>query len=259
MKFIKWLMTRTIILYIVLFAVSFALVDYTAIKNRITIRTLNHNMPENGFNYLIGLGEGQANVPIEEDTLKSYVRYYEKVVNYLPKLADAHGMLGFSYYYLNEPEKALKEYEKAGVLNPHFFFFQYNLGVIHFLRGDYAKAAGYFETARQKKAELALLAIKSGIEYQRALLGVTNLGELIMVKMKSAYTECYRLLVVSHLKQQHYKEVAAFSKEAIGLGLGHPEIFYYYAGVAAHHLKEYETSVHLLGQDIAIDPEYAEA
>ena len=205
-SFFKWIFTRSFVLYLVLFAFSFTLIDYGAIKKRIMIRTLNHNIPLDGFSYLIRLGEGQDDVPLDEAALKSYVRYYERVVQYMPHLDDAHGMLGFCYFYLGQPAKALKEYEKAGVLNPHFFFFQYNLGAIHFLNEDYATAAKYFENARQKKAEVTLLVIKNGLEYKRALTGITNLGAVIMGKMKSAYTECYRLLARNAFSEKHLKE-----------------------------------------------------
>lgn len=255
---LKWILSRTFILYVALFALSLPLIDYKTLNERIMIRTLNHNIPLEGFGYLLRLGEGTGQVAVEQKRLEGYVRYYEKVVKYVPNLADAHGMLAFSYFYLDQGAKAQRELEKAGVLNPHFFYFQYNLGVIHFLNEDYAKAAKYFATAREKKAELAVLAIKNGIEYQRALRGITNMSEIIMVKLKSAYTECYRLLIISHLKQQHYREALTYSREAIELGLGQPEVFYYYAGLATHQLKQYEVSLALLQQAIKIDPGYAE-
>src|SRR5262245_32151125 len=112
MPALKWLSTRTLIIYLILFCVSFLFVDYKTLRIRIMVRTLNHNLPPDGFGYLIRLGEGEGDVPVDKEALRSYANYYEKVIKFMPHLADAHGMLGLSYFYLNQPGKALRSFEK---------------------------------------------------------------------------------------------------------------------------------------------------
>jgi len=104
---LKWIISRTFVFYAILCAVSFALIDYKELNERLMIRTLNHNIPIEGFGYLIRLGEGGAEAPVDRNALEAYARYYEKVVQFFPNLPDAHGMLGFNYFYLDQPGKAL--------------------------------------------------------------------------------------------------------------------------------------------------------
>lgn len=255
---IRFLSTRVIILYLLLFGVSLLFVDYKSIRNKAIIRNLNDNLPGD-FNYLIALGGREGDMPVDQKNLQRYERYYELVTGYLPQLADAHGMLGFSYFYLGKIKKSISEYEKAAVLNPHFFWFPYNLGVLHFLNGDYEKAANYFELAREKKPDKVPYIIQNSIEYKRALVEVTNINEILMAKLKSGYSECYRLLMISRLKLKDYRKVIGLAQEAVTSGLNYPEIFLYYASVAAFELNDYESSADLLRRALAIDGHYAQA
>ncbi|HLF18685.1 MAG TPA: tetratricopeptide repeat protein [Candidatus Omnitrophota bacterium] len=255
---VKFILTRGAVLYLALFGASLLIVDYKVIRERVIIRTLNHNMP-GGFTHLIRLGEREPNTAADKEMFEQYERYYEKVVQFLPQLADAHGFLGISYYYLGKEKKAIASLEKAAVLNPYFFWFPYNLGVIYYKKGDHEKAVKYFEMARKKNPEMAMLIITKSIEYQRALTGVVNLGEIILPRLKAGYSECHRLLILSYLALKDYGKAIALANEAVSIGLNSQEMFYYYAGVASYHLEDYQKSIYFLQQAIEIDPDYAEA
>lgn len=255
---LKFIGSRTVLVYVALFLVSLALVDFKEIRNRMNIRTLNDNMPAS-FAVLIKLGEDASSVKPDEKVLHEYINYFEKVVHFFPKMAEAHGMLGVSYFYLGDMKKALSSVQKAAVLNSHFFWFHYNLGVIYFANGDYGQSAQVLAQARQLRPQIALLVIKQSTEYQRVLHGVTNLGDIIMAKLKSGYSDTYRLLVLSHLKRQEYADAIRYAQEAISLGLNYKEMFLFYIAQASYELKHYESSVKLLKEALTIDPQYSEA
>jgi len=257
-SFVKFVFTRVIILYLLFYAFSLVIVDYKKIHDRIIIRTLNDNMPTD-FSYFLRLGEGAGTIEVEKDQLARYSNYYEKVVKYIPKLPEAHGMLGFSYFYLGKEEEAIASIGKAAVLDSYFFWYQYNLGVIYYQKGDYKKAIQFFENAVSKKPEIALIIINRSSVYQRALRGATNLQDIMLARIKSGYSESYRLIVLSHMKSRNYPEMIKTASSAIALGLEHKELFYYYLGVGSYHLNEFQKSLYFLQEAIKRDPQFAEA
>jgi len=60
----------------------------------------------------------------------------------------AYGMLGFCYYHLGKHKEAVSFYRKALEINPYFFWFHYNLGVVYFKKGQYEQAAVSFKKAQ---------------------------------------------------------------------------------------------------------------
>jgi len=112
----------------------------TQIKAR--LMALDHNLPK--FQTLATFLVSDKR---QAQDLSEYVLYYKKLTEIFPNMADTHGLLGFCYFYMNEPRKALRSFKIAATLNPDFFYFQYNLGILYHFLGDYQKAEAAFTKA----------------------------------------------------------------------------------------------------------------
>ena len=119
---------------------------------RYKIRELNRIVPPN-FSYLTQPVELGRTHPRE---LIPYAFFYEKVTAYFPEQPDAWGMLGFCRYYQGDPALAEDAYRQAMELNPQFFWYPYDLGVIHFNSGDFEQAEELFQKALSCNPQIAL-------------------------------------------------------------------------------------------------------
>lgn len=195
---IRNLLNRNIFIYLAIVAVLFLIVD----KQRYQVKMINYLTVPVGYLYLLGEGAQEPDV----QKLMDQAEFYERLVQYSPNAPDAAGMLGISYYYLGETSKAVKFLEKAAVLNPHYFWFPYNLGVIYAEQGEMDKAAGAFQKALQIKPQLTLYFIQTSRilryvedpEYIRASLRLPSLNVEGKTEenLKAGYQAAAKLVVL---------------------------------------------------------------
>ena len=100
-------------------------------------------------------------VNFHQDALVKYQNYYRKIAEYMPYRAEAYGLLGFCSYYLGDKEKAIKSYIKAIELNPDFFWYYYNLGIIYWKSHQWQLSRQYLQKAIQVKPQETLKFIYS--------------------------------------------------------------------------------------------------
>jgi tetratricopeptide (TPR) repeat protein len=73
-------------------------------------------------------GEMKVNL---EATYHQAIEYYEKLLGFIGPVDIAYGNLGFCYYSLGNPKKALKMYDKAVVLNSNYYWYYWDQGMIY--------------------------------------------------------------------------------------------------------------------------------
>ncbi len=236
----------------------FALCGHVLINNDVVKgKTLNSIRPSS-FNYLFDVTEHPEK--IDRKQLWEYVYYYKKLVDFLPNLADAYGMLGFCYYHLGKTNKAIDNYKKAVLLAPQFFWFRYNLGVIYYRKQDYVKAAKCFKAAIALDLEESIVFISMSKMYKPMLWsGAVNTREKLMSRMREGYLNVCFLLVLSSNALKQYDDVYRYAKKAIKEDLGAQASFYYYAGVGAFYVGGFDRAVKLLRKSIKLSPNYADA
>jgi len=110
-------------------------------KTRLAI--LNNSKPYS-FEYLINVNNINKK---DMNKLKRYIKYYEKIIEFIPKQAEAYGLAGFCYFQLGQDNKAMSFYKKAIDINPNFFWYHYNLGVIYLKNNKYNDGLKLFEKA----------------------------------------------------------------------------------------------------------------
>ncbi len=199
---IKSIFNRNIFIYLAVAAVLFLIVD----KQRYRSKMINYLTVPVGYLYLVGEGAQKA----EPQRILDYVEFYERLIEHAPNAPDALGMLGVSHYYLGDTKKAAELLEKAAAANPHYFWFQYNSGVIYAEEGQREKAAEAFQKALRIKPQLALYFIQTSRilryvedqEYIRASLRMPslNVDGKIEENLKAGYQAAARLTIL--LQQQ---------------------------------------------------------
>lgn len=185
---------RVILLY--LFALVFfqATIDHPRTLNAAKITVLNRLLPS--FAHLTGIMDGRE-VP-DKKNLRGCVQYYEKVIQYMPRLAEAYGLLGFCYFHASEKQKSLEAYRKAASLNPHFFWLHYNLGLMYYKEDRYAEAVESFQMALSTHPEVNIKIINASMIYKQILLGSGHNDYDIKTHLIKGYATARLLLVLSY-------------------------------------------------------------
>jgi len=151
-KPVKWIGQRGIIFYLLILLLFHTVIDFDKTMSRARLLVLNRLRPET-FYYItdfIGLHPEYGKIELEE-----YAFYYKAVVEYMPHRADALGLLGYCSYYLGQLNESISSYQRAIGINPDFFWFHYNLGVIYFKEGRYKEALESFKKALATKPQQA--------------------------------------------------------------------------------------------------------
>lgn len=185
---LTYLGTRTVTFYLILYVISNLLIDYDRIRFGLKIRILNQSMPVS-FQYLIELAEGQRKAGAEE--LMKYIRFYERVVVFFPDRADAFGLLGFCYYHLGLKDKALAAFFKAHQLKPNFFWYPYNLGILHMELKNIQQAAKYWQMALSADFQETLNFMNgSKVIYRSLFMHDPDYNRILPVRLRNAYQRC---------------------------------------------------------------------
>lgn len=143
----------------------------------------------------------QETRPIPDDTVIRYQKYFLKVVEANPYIAEAQGALGLLYNLRKEHSVAFAYYSNAAFLKPEVFWFNYNLALLYFENGDCQNASAYFKKAADNSAEETLKFIySSGIYYK--IISAYKSGKNFSVEesLKKGYSNAYLLLSICHEK-----------------------------------------------------------
>jgi len=253
MKF-KIFFNRAGWIYAVVFLLLGSIFMQESVNGYVFGATLSRLMPHPGYLARIVRGEEAP----DKNRLEEYFHYYLKVVKYVPPRANTYSMLGFCHYYRGEKEKAVAAFKKAVELNPNFFWSYYNLGVIYFKSGRYEEAAAALKAAIETDADVNLGTVYFSKMYRPIIDQMVDFRSVSSDNLSRAFRQCYKMLVLSHYNLKQFPEVLLYSRAGIELELKGGEFFYYYAGVAAAEVHEYEKAVVLLQNAIQLNPDYPE-
>ena len=134
---------------------------------------------------------------LTEDLWQEYMDYYAKVVRDFPRIAEAYGMLGFCSFHLGKMDVAIFYYQQATRLNPQFFWYLYNLGVLYYKNFNEKEARESFLKAFNTDAELNLKLIYSSRLYQQIFWPEKNFGGYSVEKnLQAGYQTCEQLIKI---------------------------------------------------------------
>ena len=193
MKIILFLMNRIYILFVILGLGFFLLTNHSEAIGLAKLKTLNRVLPGD-VRYLYELNREGA--PIKEEALERFIFYYETVGQYVGYSSDLHDVLGFIHGRLGHHKEAQKHFEESILLNPHFFWAQYNLGILYLQQKEYAQAREQFKKALNTTPELAIAIFTQSKIYQQIFRFMDHPSQALEVGFVSGRKDCYRLMVL---------------------------------------------------------------
>jgi len=170
------------------------------VKAKAKLVTLNHFIPS--FDDLAHFIQKKER-SINKDILWPYIKYYQKVIDTFPNMADAHTVLGFCYYYSGQKEEAAIHFKKSLEINPKSVITLYNLSLTFCELGKYKQALELAQGAISIHPERALKMMYSSKIYQQIRVGMSQAQQERMVSIKILFRRCHLLLMLSRdqLKQ----------------------------------------------------------
>jgi tetratricopeptide (TPR) repeat protein len=252
-KFLTYLSRRVFVLYIFVFLGFYFFVG-TKFTQKAEMQALNRIMPS--FTPLVKFTE--EGVAMKKEVLEAQIKYFKVVLDNMPEFSAAHAMLGFSYYYLNEKEKALSSLTHAIDLNPENFWFVYNRGLINYRNKDYKHAAEDFKKALKTSSEITLEFMYSSKIYLPILLASAYKDSTAMLeRLKAGREHCYQLMVLSHFYLEEYDAVMGYSLNAIQKNIDPRPFYFYFAGAGAYYLNQHKVAVYHLQESVKLSPEHS--
>ena len=246
--FFTFLLRRTAVLIAAMFLLSYWLVDY----DRMKLKTLNRVVPASVEDLAaFALDPRQENAGT---ILPKYVLYFKTMSNTVKKSSTAYAMLGYCHYHLGDQNKAAQFYRKAIDINPTFFWFHYNLGLIYFQQGQYAKAQDALQKAAQCRMEDALIFINISKFYKEMNRALSNLDYDTQASLADGYRAVHEVLAKSYYRSKKYHESFVILENSARLGLHTQDVLYYYSGLTALGMKDYEHAAALFQRSIKANP-----
>lgn len=241
-----WICQRLFILYLILFYLFLLNVDYDDLASKGRGAALSRLMPNHVWVTLHLEHHGRA----PDMYLQEFVHYYEQLLEYMPYVGDAHGMLGFVHYQMGNKDKALKAYQRALEINPLYFWFYYNKGLIHFENGEYHEALEMFRGGMNTSADSTMSFIYMSKIFVPVREATNDYQGTINVRLKKAYRDCYKMVLMSQYSLKDYRGVLNSANYALRENFEDRDFYFHYAGVAAFHLGEYRSASSLLQQGV---------
>ncbi len=223
------------------FSSGFA-IDPNVVELKARIKTLNRQMPD--FEILGKVALNQ--VRYKEHLLDAYKRYYQRVVEYMPGVPEAWGLLGYVYHF--DPDHladAIDSYQKAIYLNPHFFWFYHNIGLLYYGQGNYEKAAGAFESALQQDFGVSSKFIASSrYVYKQVLSEYFKFSKTTLQdQFQKGYNNSIIMLLLSYDELAQYEKVIPLALKILKMEDPDREIAYFYLAKATFNLQQYARSI----------------
>ena len=131
------------------------LLNGPSLLNKVQRQTLNRIKPES---FMLMKEHMESSTPAAVKNIDDYIFYYTKAAQYIhPPSGDIYGVLGYCYAVSGRWDLAKENFEKAYRLDPHYFWYPYNLGILALRDQDAKKAMDYFEYARTMNKERTTL------------------------------------------------------------------------------------------------------
>jgi tetratricopeptide (TPR) repeat protein len=244
---LKFMATRSGIWYLLVFLLLIRLVNFAGVK----LSRLDYLTPS--FRELINIS--QTLTPRDKEKLGPYIRYYEKVLEYSPRIAEASILLGSCYYYAGDKEKAVLFYEEAVQKAPRFFWPTYNLGVIYFKDGLFEKAVESFLSALSVQPDVSRKLIDDSFVYKQFFTAAGISDAAVTQGLKESRKNACKLLVLSLLRLKRFQLAHDMALYAASTFKDSKDFFYYYTGLAEYEMKQYSQALPFFQACFNINPQ----
>ncbi|MCD4781262.1 MAG: tetratricopeptide repeat protein [Candidatus Omnitrophica bacterium] len=257
-QWINFVFNRVIVLCLLFYVISKTFIpwDYVVLKAKLV--TLSRLMPAS-WELLVRATESKETPEPKE--LDRYVHYLEEIIEALPNRPDSYGMLAYCRYLQGQVGESKKLYNKASDLKPDFFWFNYNLGVIHFKSKEYPAAFQFMVKALDaKKRETLRYTLNSRRIYVPFLISGAHLSpEYVLAQMRFGYENDYKVVVMSLYAMDEISEMVGYANSALREDIDDYAFFHFYLGLAQYKVKSYKLALQSFRTALRYDPYHYEA
>ncbi len=153
---------------------------------QLPLKILNANLAYANFEGLFVLEQGGRTACSRHD-LNKWRAYFNQVVHLLPGMAEAWHMRGLCELYLDDRAAAVSDLEKAAALNPRFWAFQYDLGIVYLRQNNVEKARECFQKALATPPQFNAVFIKSSKIYADLIAKSKHTDIDILQRLQEGY------------------------------------------------------------------------
>ena len=252
--FLKWLAARAGVFYLVIFLLLFISVDLKLIWGNARIRAMNRIMPM--FDDLAEQMVHQK--PLTREQWQEYASYYRTVTQLIPDDGAAYFFLGYCQSHLNLDDQALVNFKKAVELVPAMFWFEYNLGVAYFNRGDYETAGNFFKRSIKDGPVLAQFYMKNSTIYKQILVSALNIGFDPETSFKESFADALLMTVKCFYHSGKYDQALQEARSHLKQGLSSDD-YYYLIALSLKEQGKFSDMIGVVQLLLEKDPDHVEA
>lgn len=256
LKYLKVIFSRSVVFYLLCCLVIWHLLDYHALINNAIPQTMSRLTPP--IDYFDEFVSKQDHY--DRFKLMNCIYYHQAVVKYFPfQKAEALGMQGFCYERLGEESRAIDAYKQSIASNPDYFWPYYDLGVIFYNKGQYSKAAEYFQEAIEQNPVKTIVLLSRSKVYNDVKLSHDNGSYDVLESLREGQKQATILMLETLNKLGLYNQLLVVSINGIKQGTDAEGIFFYYAGLAAFNQKYYPQAMRFLQMSLQSNSNNPEA
>jgi len=198
--FLKFILTRTIVLYLACFLLIWRILDYNQFIDNAVNQTMSRLTPP--MDYFTEFVDKENH--FDRFKLMNCLNYHQEVAHFFPfQKAEAYGMLGFCYERLGQIPQAVASYKQAIALNADYFWPYYDLGVIFYKQTQYSQAESYLTQALGVNPVKTIVLLSRSKVYNDVNLSRQK-GPLDYLQgLEDGRKEAYILLMLSKASQPH--------------------------------------------------------
>ncbi len=197
--------------------------------------------------------------PLDRDTLRWALRYYQGLQRYARDNSLYYGDLGFCYYYLGNDEAAIRSYQAAIDLEPRFYMYHYDLGLIYYHQGKAQKALDSFLTALNYINDSVTYFVQIVEVFQQYQGDELNFVAMALIQRaeKDERNLILRLTDI-YSRSGEYNRVLSLASQGLRTQKKSWEL-YAKAGQAAYMLGQYQEALGYLTKAITLEPHALDA
>jgi len=254
--FLKFFFTRSIVFYFLCFFLVWRILDYNQLINNAIPQVMSRLTPP--MDYFAEFVDKEE--PYDAFKLMNCVNYHKAVTQFFGfQKAEGFGMLGFCYERLGRQSQAIESYQQSIAVNADYFWPYYDLGVIAYRQGQYAKAGDYFKRAIEQNPIKTIFLLSRSKVYSDVKLSKEAGVYDTLNGLKEGRLQAYILWMDSLFKAGAYEQLGEVAINGLKQGMDVQGIFYYYAGMAAFYQKSYPKAVEILQIALQKDPRNSDA
>jgi len=241
-KFLVWILTRTGVVYLALWMALFATLDVRLIWGNTVVRSFNRLMPS--FSDLIEyVVSGRT---LTQEQWADYIRYYKRVVKLSSEDGAAYFFLGYCQTQAGQEQKAMRNFQIAVERVPGLFWFQYDLAVALYNRGNYYGAIYWFQKAVDFGPERMMHYMYDSKLYRQVIGRAYEMGHNVDLEMAQAFQRSHLLVAKSWYLLGEYDKALSMVQYGLSEGFGRDKDFYLIAALSLKELKRYSKAASVL-------------